>query len=145
MNFILSFFVLSYRKSGLVVSFLAWAITLFTLRQMVHLHEYDYTVRYKQYHLLAQKAFGAKGFWIVLALQVLGEVSLDIVFMVVAGISMQYTHYLTTWNHHTSVLMWIAIFASIQVFFAILTTFDLMTTFQDLKHIVLLAAAMSIG
>lgn len=141
----ISFSVLPYRKSGLVVSFLAWTITLFTLGQMVHLHEYDYTVRYKQYHLLAQRAFGAKGFWIVLALQVLAEVSLDIVFMVIAGISMQYAHYLTTGYQTTSVLIWIAIFASIQVLFAILTTFDLMTTFQDLKPIVLLAAAMSIG
>lgn len=141
----ISFSVLPYRKTGLVVSFLAWTITLFTLGQMVYLHEYDYTVRYKQYHLLAKKAFGAKGFWIVLALQVLAEVSLDIVFMVIAGISMQYAYYLTSGYHTTSVLLWIAVFASIQVFFAILTTTGRMTKFQDLKPIVLLAAAMSIG
>lgn len=69
---------------------LSWCITLYTLWQMVEMHEMIPGKRFDRYHELGQEAFGEKlGLWIVVPQQLLVEVSVDIVYMVTGGNSIQ--------------------------------------------------------
>ena len=62
---------------------LSWVITLFTLWQMVEMHEMVPGKRFDRYHELGQHAFGEKlGLWIVVPQQLICEVGVDIVYMV---------------------------------------------------------------
>ncbi len=74
------------RGPGIVLLILSWVITLFTLWQMVQMHEMVPGKRFDRYHELGQEAFGKRlGLWIVVPQQLLVEVSVDIVYMVVGG------------------------------------------------------------
>jgi len=74
------------RGPGIVLLILSWVITLFTLWQMVEMHEIVPGKRFDRYHELGQEAFGKRlGLWIVLPQQLLVQVSVDIVYMVVGG------------------------------------------------------------
>lgn len=69
---------------------MSWAITLFTLWQMVQMHEMVPGKRFDRYHELGQHAFGPKlGLWIVVPQQLMVEVGTDIVYMVTGGKSIQ--------------------------------------------------------
>ncbi|KAH9575441.1 hypothetical protein CY35_01G111500, partial [Sphagnum magellanicum] len=71
---------------GIVLLILSWVITLFTLWQMVEMHEMVPGKRFDRYHELGQQAFGKRlGLWIVVPQQLLVEVSVDIVYMVAGG------------------------------------------------------------
>ena len=62
---------------------LSWIITLYTLWQMVEMHEIISGKRFDRYHELGQQAFGEKlGLWIVVPQQLIVEIGVDIVFMV---------------------------------------------------------------
>jgi amino acid permease len=74
------------RGPGIVLLILSWVITLFTLWQMVEMHEMVPGKRFDRYHELGQEAFGKRlGLWIVVPQQLLVEVSVDIVYMVAGG------------------------------------------------------------
>ncbi|KAK1368876.1 Lysine histidine transporter 1 [Heracleum sosnowskyi] len=75
---------------GVVVLALSWLITLYTLWQMVEMHEIIPGKRLDRYHELGQAAFGEKlGLWIVVPQQLIVEVGTCIVYMVTGGKSLQ--------------------------------------------------------
>lgn len=77
----------------MVVMVLSWVITLYTLWQMVEMHEMVPGKRFDRYHELGQQAFGEKlGLYIVVPQQLLVEVAVDIVYMVTGGKSLKKFH-----------------------------------------------------
>ncbi|CAI8598113.1 unnamed protein product [Vicia faba] len=69
--------------AGVTVLTLSWVITLYTLWQMVEMHEMIPGKRFDRYHELGQEAFGEKlGLWIVVPQQILVEAGTCIVYMV---------------------------------------------------------------
>ncbi|XP_059283228.1 lysine histidine transporter 2-like [Lycium ferocissimum] len=75
---------------GAVVLILSWIITLYTLWQMVEMHEMIPGKRLDRYHELGQAAFGEKvGLWIVVPQQLIVEVGSNIVYMVTGGTCLQ--------------------------------------------------------
>ncbi|PHU23656.1 Lysine histidine transporter-like 2 [Capsicum chinense] len=75
---------------GVTVLVLSWVITLYTLWQMVEMHEMVPGKRFDRYHELGQEAFGKKlGLWIVVPQQLMVEVGVNIVYMVTGGKSLQ--------------------------------------------------------
>ncbi|WCJ27507.1 Transmembrane amino acid transporter family protein [Euphorbia peplus] len=78
---------------GTVILVLSWTITLYTLWQMVEMHEMIPGKRFDRYHELGQHAFGEKlGLYIVVPQQIICEVGVDIVYMVTGGKSLQKIH-----------------------------------------------------
>ncbi|GJS53391.1 lysine histidine transporter 2-like protein [Tanacetum coccineum] len=75
---------------GITVMILSWVITLYTLWQMVEMHECVPGKRFDRYHELGQEAFGKKrGLWIVVPQQLIVEVGVNIVYMVTGGKSLK--------------------------------------------------------
>jgi amino acid permease len=69
--------------AAIVTSF---AVTLYTLWQMVEMHEMVPGKRFDRYHKLGQHAFGDRlGLWIIVPQQLVVEVGTDIVYMVTGG------------------------------------------------------------
>ncbi|KAK8574387.1 hypothetical protein V6N12_062082 [Hibiscus sabdariffa] len=78
---------------GVAILVLSWIITLFTLWQMVEMHEIVPGKRFDRYHELGQYAFGEKlGLYVVVPQQLLVEVSVCIVYMVTGGQSLKKFH-----------------------------------------------------
>ncbi|KAJ7945738.1 lysine histidine transporter 1 [Quillaja saponaria] len=71
---------------GASVMVLSWVITLYTLWQMVEMHEMVPGKRFDRYHELGQQALGEKlGLWVVVSQQLMVEVGVNIVYMVTGG------------------------------------------------------------
>ncbi|WOH15473.1 hypothetical protein DCAR_0935014 [Daucus carota subsp. sativus] len=71
---------------GAMFIVLSWCITLYTMWQMIQLHECVPGVRFDRYYSLSQYAFGPKlGPWIVLPQQLIVQVGCNIVYMVTGG------------------------------------------------------------
>ncbi|KAJ1267088.1 hypothetical protein BS78_07G029200 [Paspalum vaginatum] len=80
-------------EAGVTMLVLSWIITLYTLWQMVEMHECVPGKRFDRYHELGQHVFGPKlGLWIVVPQQLVVEVGVNIVYMVTAGQSLQKFH-----------------------------------------------------
>ncbi|KAG0588793.1 hypothetical protein KC19_2G269400 [Ceratodon purpureus] len=128
---------------GIVMLILSWVITLFTLWQMVEMHECVPGRRFDRYHELGQEAFGPKlGLWIVVPMQLIVEVGVDIVYMVTAGKSLQHAYAITCGNNchlQDNIVFWIFLFALVQVVLAQLPNFN------SIAGISLAAAIMSIS
>lgn len=128
---------------GLLMLILSWVITLFTLWQMVEMHEAVPGKRFDRYHELGQEAFGPKlGLWIVVPMQLVVEVGVDIVYMVTAGKSMQHAYNITCGDHcplQDAIVFWIFLFAIVQLVLAQLPNFNSITAIS------LAAAIMSIS
>ncbi|URE34665.1 lysine histidine transporter [Musa troglodytarum] len=78
---------------GVAVLVVSWIVTLYTLWQMVEMHEMVPGKRFDRYHELGQHAFGDKlGLWIVVPQQLVVEVGVDIVYMVTGGKSLKKFH-----------------------------------------------------
>ncbi|CAD6247179.1 unnamed protein product [Miscanthus lutarioriparius] len=78
---------------GIAVMILSWIITLYTLWQMVEMHEMVPGKRFDRYHELGQHVFGERlGLWIVVPQQLAVEVSLNIIYMVTGGQSLKKFH-----------------------------------------------------
>ncbi|XP_042496600.1 lysine histidine transporter 2-like [Macadamia integrifolia] len=78
---------------GVAVLIISWVVTLYTLWQMVEMHEMVPGKRFDRYHELGQHAFGEKlGLWIVVPQQLIVEVGVNIVYMVTGGKSLQKFH-----------------------------------------------------
>ncbi|KAL1536538.1 Lysine histidine transporter 1 [Salvia divinorum] len=78
---------------GVAVMLISWIITLYTLWQMVEMHEMVPGKRFDRYHELGQHAFGEKlGLYIVVPQQLVVEVGVDIVYMVTGGKSLKKFH-----------------------------------------------------
>ncbi|KAK6924715.1 Amino acid transporter, transmembrane domain [Dillenia turbinata] len=71
---------------GIAVMVMSWIITLYTLWQMVEMHEMVPGKRFDRYHELGQQAFGEKlGLWVVVPQQLMVEVGVNIVYTITGG------------------------------------------------------------
>ncbi|KAJ4896557.1 Lysine histidine transporter-like 1 [Raphanus sativus] len=78
---------------GVTVLILSWIITLYTLWQMVEMHEMVPGKRFDRYHELGQFAFGERlGLYIIVPQQIIVEVGVCIVYMVTGGQSLKKFH-----------------------------------------------------
>ncbi|KAJ0549739.1 putative amino acid transporter, transmembrane domain-containing protein [Helianthus annuus] len=78
---------------GVAVLVISWVVTLYTLWQMVKMHEMVPGKRFDRCHELGQHDFGEKlGLYIVVPQQLVVEVGVCIVYMVTGGKSLQNFH-----------------------------------------------------
>ncbi|XP_057437456.1 lysine histidine transporter 1-like isoform X2 [Lotus japonicus] len=127
---------------GVTILVLSWIITLYTLWQMVEMHEMVPGKRFDRYHELGQHAFGEKlGLYIVVPQQLICEVGVDIVYMVTGGKSLQKIHDLVCKDNCKSMktTYFIMIFASVHFVLAHLPNFN------AISGISLAAAVMSLS
>ncbi|CAK9219726.1 unnamed protein product [Sphagnum troendelagicum] len=111
---------------GVAVLLSSWVITLFTLWQLVQMHEMKEVPgkRFDRYHELGQHAFGKKlGIWLVVPQQLIVEIGVDIVYMVTGGSSLMGAYELLCTGGPSSCrpirkTAWIAIFGSVHFFLA---------------------------
>jgi amino acid permease len=135
----LIFIFVSCRPGGIFLLVVSWLITLYTLWQMVELHEAVPKKRFEKYHELGQEAFGPKlGLWIVVPLQVIVEVSLDIVYMVTAGESLQHIYVLLGGDYEYALFVCVAAFAVVQMILSLLPNLG------SISRISIIAAVMSV-
>ncbi|KAK3198859.1 hypothetical protein Dsin_022274 [Dipteronia sinensis] len=118
----------------------SWAITFYSLWQLVELHEVVPGKRFDRYPELGEHAFGPKlGYWLVMPQQMLVQVASDIVYMVTGGKSlMKFVELVAPSFHGTRLTYFILIFAAVQ--FVLSQT----PNFNSLKGVSLLAAVMSV-
>lgn len=119
----------------------SWCVTLYTMWEMIHLHESVPGTRFDRYHELGQHAFGPKlGLWVVLPQQLIVQVGCDIVYMVTGGKCLQ--KFMETACPTCTTLRqsyWISIFGSVQFFLSQLPNF------ASISAVSLAAAVMSLG
>ncbi|CAN4087947.1 unnamed protein product [Withania somnifera] len=126
--------------AGVTIMTLSWVITLYTLWQMVEMHEMVPGKRFDRYHELGQEAFGKKlGLYIVVPQQLLVEVGVNIVYMVTGGKSLQKIYETGCPNcHHLKTTYFILIFGSVHFFLSFCPNFN------SISLISFLAAVMSL-
>ncbi|KAG0601556.1 hypothetical protein M758_11G121300 [Ceratodon purpureus] len=129
---------------GVVVLLVAFFFTYFTMKQLVKLHEFEIVnmnTRHDTYHSLGIRALGRT--WsrlVIVPLQMVVEVSLDILFTVAAGEAMNRIHDNPANCHEPiHIFVWFAIFAAIQIFLSFVVR-----NFQSIRWIVVMGAIMSI-
>lgn len=125
---------------GVTVMILSWIITLYTLWQMVEMHEMVPGKRFDRYHELGQYAFGEKlGLYIVVPQQVVVEVSTCIIYMVTGGKSLKKFHQSVCPDcQEIKLTYFILIFASIHFVLSHLPNFN------SISVVSLAAAVMSL-
>ncbi|KAK6116579.1 hypothetical protein DH2020_049685 [Rehmannia glutinosa] len=125
---------------GGVILLLSWIITLYTLWQMVEMHEIVPGKRFDRYHELGQYAFGDKlGLYIVVPQQVIVEVSTCIIYMVTGGKSLKKFHETVCPScGEIKLTLFILIFASIHFVLSHLPNFN------SISVVSLAAAVMSL-
>ncbi|KAL1205405.1 Lysine histidine transporter-like 5 [Cardamine amara subsp. amara] len=117
----------------------SWVITLYTLWQLVELHEAVPGKRFDRYPELGQYAFGPKlGYWIVMPQQMLVQVGTDIVYNVTGGKSLKKAIELLIPSFAMRNTYYILIFTAIQL------CLSQIPNFNSLKGVSLLAAVMSV-
>ncbi|CAH2066777.1 unnamed protein product [Thlaspi arvense] len=121
---------------GLVAIMLSWAITFYSLWQMVELHESVPGKRLDRYPELGQEAFGPRlGYWIVLPQQLLVQMASDIVYNVTGGKSLKkFVELLFPNLHHVRQTYYILGFAALQI------VLSQSPDFNSIKIVSLLAA-----
>ncbi|OVA20464.1 Amino acid transporter [Macleaya cordata] len=127
---------------GVTVMIVSWIVTLYTLWQMVEMHEIVPGKRFDRYHELGQHAFGDKlGLWIVVPQQLIVEVGVDIVYMVTGGKSLKKVHDLVCDETCKDIKLtyFIMIFASCHFVLAQLPNFN------SISIVSLAAAVMSLS
>ncbi|GLT33137.1 hypothetical protein SLA2020_077490 [Shorea laevis] len=126
---------------GVVVLVLSWIITLYTLWQMVEMHEMVPGKRFDRYHELGQYAFGEKlGLYIVVPQQLIVEVGVCIVYMVTGGKSLKKVHDTVHGIDNSFKLTYfIMIFASVHFVLSHLPNFN------SISGVSLAAAVMSLS
>ncbi|XP_064985174.1 lysine histidine transporter 1 isoform X1 [Musa acuminata AAA Group] len=126
---------------GVAVLVLSWIITLYTLWQMVEMHEMVPGKRFDRYHELGQHVFGEKlGLWIIVPQQLIVEVGTDIVYMVTGGRSIKKFHDTICPDcKNIKLSYFIMIFASVQFVLSQLPDFN------SISGVSLAAAVMSLS
>ncbi|KAK1359422.1 Lysine histidine transporter 1 [Heracleum sosnowskyi] len=127
---------------GVAVLVISWVVTLYTLWQMVEMHEMVPGKRFDRYHELGQYAFGEKlGLYIVVPQQLIVEVGVDIVYMVTGGKSLQKFHNLVCKKDCKDIKLtyFIMIFASVHFVISHLPNFN------SISWVSLVAAIMSLS
>ncbi|XWS63814.1 hypothetical protein CRYUN_Cryun06bG0134300 [Craigia yunnanensis] len=114
---------------GVTIMALSWIITLYTLWQMVQMHEVVPGKRFDRYHELGQHAFGEKlGLWIIVPQQLTVQVGTNIVYMVTGGQSLKKFHNMVCPNcKEIKLTYFIMIFASVNFVLAHLPNFNSIT------------------
>ncbi|KAG6778518.1 hypothetical protein POTOM_014853 [Populus tomentosa] len=89
---------------GAAVLILSWVITLYTLWQMVEMHEMVTGKRFDdRYHELGQHVFGEKlGLWVAVPQQLMVEMGSSIVYMINGGKSLKKAHD-TIWANYKEI------------------------------------------
>ncbi|XP_031092543.1 lysine histidine transporter 1-like [Ipomoea triloba] len=78
---------------GVAALAISWVMTLYTLWQMVEMHEPEPGKRLDRYHELGQYAFGEKvGLYVVVPQQLMVQIGVNIVYMVTGGTSLKKFH-----------------------------------------------------
>ncbi|KAJ1267972.1 hypothetical protein BS78_07G100200 [Paspalum vaginatum] len=127
---------------GIAVMILSWVITLYTLWQMVEMHEMVPGKRFDRYHELGQHVFGDRlGLWIVVPQQLAVEVSLNIIYMVTGGQSLKKFHDVICDDSCRDIKLsyFILIFGSVHVVLSQLPNFN------SISAVSLAAAVMSLS
>ncbi|KAI3463083.1 hypothetical protein Pfo_019746 [Paulownia fortunei] len=126
---------------GVTVLVMSWIITLYTLWQMVEMHEMVPGKRFDRYHELGQHAFGEKlGLWIVVPQQLIVEVGVDIVYMITGGQSLRKFHHLVCKDcKNIKLTYFIMIFASVHF------VLSQLPNFHSISGVSLAAAVMSLS
>ncbi|KAL6551428.1 Lysine histidine transporter 1 [Orobanche gracilis] len=127
---------------GVSVMVISWIITLYTLWQMVEMHEMVPGRRFDRYHELGQYAFGEKlGLYIVVPQQLIVEVGVDIVYMVTGGRSLKKFHDLVCKDSCKDIKLsyFIIIFSSVHFVLSHLPNFN------SISGVSLAAAVMSLS
>ncbi|XP_052197765.1 lysine histidine transporter 1-like [Diospyros lotus] len=127
---------------GVAILILSWIITLYTLWQMVEMHEMVPGRRFDRYHELGQYAFGEKlGLYIVVPQQLIVEVGVNIVYMVTGGKSLHKFHELVCNKPCKDIKLtyFIMIFASVHFVLSHLPNFN------SISGVSLAAAVMSLS
>ncbi|PRQ17046.1 putative amino acid transporter, transmembrane domain-containing protein [Rosa chinensis] len=125
---------------GVTVMVLSWIITLYTLWQMVEMHESVPGKRFDRYHELGQHAFGEKlGLWIVVPQQLMVQFGVCIVYMITGGKSLQKIHDTVAPGKPIKTTYFIMIFAAVHFFISHLPSFN------SIAGISLAAAVMSLS
>lgn len=126
---------------GVTVMVISWIVTLYTLWQMVEMHEMVPGKRFDRYHELGQHAFGEKlGLYIVVPQQLIVEVGVDIVYMVTGGKSLKQFHDLVCKDcKNIKLTYFIMIFASVHFVLSHLPNFN------AISGVSLAAAVMSLS
>ncbi|KAL1352737.1 hypothetical protein HN51_016728 [Arachis hypogaea] len=126
---------------GVTVLVLSWIITLYTLWQMVEMHEMVPGKRFDRYHELGQYAFGEKlGLYIVVPQQLIVEVGVNIVYMVTGGKSLQKFH-----NTVCSDCKKIKLTFFIMIFASVHFVLSHLPNFNSISGVSLAAAVMSLS
>ncbi|KAH7664184.1 Amino acid/polyamine transporter 2 protein [Dioscorea alata] len=126
---------------GITILILSWIITLYTLWQMVEMHEMVPGKRFDRYHELGQHAFGEKlGLWIVVPQQLIVEVGTNIIYMVTGGKSLKKFHDVVCPDcKNIKLTYFIMIFASVHFVLSQLPNFN------SISGVSLAAAVMSLS
>ncbi|KAK8310355.1 hypothetical protein V6Z12_D02G181800 [Gossypium hirsutum] len=126
---------------GVTIMLLSWVVTLYTIWQMVEMHEMIPGKRFDRYHELGQYAFGEKlGLWIIIPQQLTVDVSFDIVYMVTGGQSLKKFHDLVCPNcKEIRQTYFIMIFGSVHFVLSHLPNFN------SISGVSLAAAVMSLS
>ncbi|MFS8032235.1 putative amino acid transporter, transmembrane domain-containing protein [Helianthus anomalus] len=127
---------------GVAVMVISWIVTVYTLWQMIEMHEMVPGKRFDRYHELGQHAFGEKlGLYIVVPQQLVVEVSLCIIYMVTGGKSLQKFHDLVRQDDSQDIRLtfFIMIYGSVHFVLSHLPNFN------SLSGISLAAAIMSLS
>lgn len=127
---------------GVAVLVISWVVTLYTLWQMVEMHEMVPGKRFDRYHELGQHAFGEKlGLYIVVPQQLIVEVGVNIVYMVTGGRSLKKFHDLVCNDNCKDIKLtyFIMIFASVHFVLSHLPNFN------SISGVSLAAAVMSLS
>ncbi|KAL5080593.1 hypothetical protein RYX36_009014 [Vicia faba] len=126
---------------GVTLLILSWIITLYTLWQMVEMHEIVPGKRLDRYHELGQYAFGKKlGLYIVVPQQIIVMVGGNIVYMVTGGQSLKKFHDIVCPScKKIRLTFFILIFASAQFVLSHLPNFN------SISAVSFVAAVMSCG
>ncbi|KAL1553322.1 Lysine histidine transporter 1 [Salvia divinorum] len=126
---------------GLTILVISWIVTLYSLWQMVEMHEIVPGKRFDRYHEVGQHAFGPKlGLWIVVPQQLIVEVGVDIVYMITGGQSLKKFHQSVCSDcSDIKLTYFIMIFASVHFLLSPLPSFNSMSVLS------LVAATMSLS
>ncbi|GMI67354.1 lysine histidine transporter 1 [Hibiscus trionum] len=126
---------------GVTIMVLSWIITLYTLWQMVQMHEIVPGKRFDRYYELSQHAFGEKlGLWILVPPQLSCEIGVDIIYMVTGGKSLKKIYDICNpEGYDIRTTYFIMIFGSVHFVLSHLPSFNSIT------FVSFLAALMSLG
>lgn len=119
---------------------LSWIVTLYTLWQMIEMHEIMPGKRFDRYHELGQYAFGERlGLWIVVPQQLMVVIGVDIIYMITGGQCLKKFHDLVCEDcNDIKLTYFIIFFASVNFLLSQLPTFN------SIARISVAAAIMSV-